>query len=1012
MNRHSGFFRASLILSLLLGGSAAMPLPALSQPSEPLPSNRHDPRQLEANRLFTIGLDHFARAIGLAPFPLPQRDDDVSPPLPFPEEPFILGQAGIRDQLDRNELMAARDSWQQARALYQAIDQPALETLVLNHLGMVYRQLEDYPQAIGAYEASLALARTSGDASGEVTALKGLGYVYLDLGEVDRAASYRDQSLAIDQRAGTASGAPPDRSPGDGVYDALVAYAQALEQQMSAQMVRQQLPPTWWTVTDESLGSIYDALGDNEMAFNYQERSLSTLAGTIDRQYEEQTNRLLTEGIQHYQANDFQAAEQTWQETLTLAQRVNYREGEAGALSNLGTLAQIQGNYRQAADYLNRSLAIAQATNNPQGAMIILNALGNLYYSLGDFGQAMEYQQQSLAIAQTLGDEAGIGAASSGLGIAGKGQGNFTQAIAFHEQALTEARRSHNQAAEAAALSNIGNAYLALGDYPRASDYQQQSLAIATAIADRPSQFYALRNLGNIAYAQASDAQAATYHQQSLDLAREDGDRKLQGLALNSLGLAEFRLGQLAQAETSFRQSMALWEALREGLADAELIAITGIQDETYRNLQKVLIAQHQPAAALEIAERGRAQAFAALLARTRSPGTALPATPGPFSLAQIQATARRHNATLVEYAIQYDTFNIQGRPQLHESELYIWVVSPAGEVTFQSVDLKPLWQSQQTSLLQLVSHSRRALGVGGRGGFEPIDGAAEALDPDPELRQLYQLLIAPIAEVLPTDAAAPVVIIPQGQLFLVPFAALKAETGDYLIQRHTLLSAPAIQVLALMAQQHSQPNFSEALVIGNPTMPVPQREFGEPLRLAPLPGAEREAQAIAAVLNTSALVGSEATETTVTAQMADAGIIHLATHGLLDDFGTGIPGAIALAPDERNDGLLTVDEILKLRLQANLVVLSACDTGQGRITGDGVIGLSRALITAGSSSVVVSLWSVPDVPTAELMTEFYRLMQQGQDKAQALRQAMLATMRTNSDPRDWAAFTLIGAAE
>ncbi|PSR18700.1 hypothetical protein C8255_06145 [filamentous cyanobacterium CCP3] len=94
------------------------------------------------------------------------------------------------------------------------------------------------------------------------------------------------------------------------------------------------------------------------------------------------------------------------------------------------------------------------------------------------------------------------------------------------------------------------------------------------------------------------------------------------------------------------------------------------------------------------------------------------------------------------------------------------------------------------------------------------------------------------------------------------------------------------------------------------------------------------------------------------------------------------------------------------------MVVLSACDTGLGSITGDGVIGLSRSLIAAGAPSVVVSLWAVPDAPTAELMAEFYRQMQQGQDKAQALRQAMLATMKTNPDPRDWAAFTLIGAAE
>ena len=92
--------------------------------------------------------------------------------------------------------------------------------------------------------------------------------------------------------------------------------------------------------------------------------------------------------------------------------------------------------------------------------------------------------------------------------------------------------------------------------------------------------------------------------------------------------------------------------------------------------------------------------------------------------------------------------------------------------------------------------------------------------------------------------------------------------------------------------------------------------------------------------------------------------------------------------------------------------MLSACDTGRGTITGDGVIGLSRSLITAGVPSLVVSLWSVPDAPTAELMVEFYEQLQQGQDKAQALRQAMLITKETHPDPRDWAAFTLIGEAD
>ena len=153
---------------------------------------------------------------------------------------------------------------------------------------------------------------------------------------------------------------------------------------------------------------------------------------------------------------------------------------------------------------------------------------------------------------------------------------------------------------------------------------------------------------------------------------------------------------------------------------------------------------------------------------------------------------------------------------------------------------------------------------------------------------------------------------------------------------------------------------------------------------------------------------------------MLNAQVIHLATHGLLEygipseSFVRDLPGAIALAPSDTDDGLLTSAEIYGMKLKAELVVLSACDTGRGTLTSDGVIGLSRSLISAGVPSVIVSLWAVPDAPTADLMSEFYRQWQQTPDKAQALRQAMLAIMQTptHSNPRDWAAFTLIGEAE
>lgn len=201
-------------------------------------------------------------------------------------------------------------------------------------------------------------------------------------------------------------------------------------------------------------------------------------------------------------------------------------------------------------------------------------------------------------------------------------------------------------------------------------------------------------------------------------------------------------------------------------------------------------------------------------------------------------------------------------------------------------------------------------------------------------------------------------------------------------------------------------------LIVGNPTMPsVPPKIGAPPEPLPPLQFAQQEAEAIAQMFKTKAMTGNGATKAAIMQQLPLARIIHLATHGSFDNI-SGFGSWVALAPSPQDNGILTADEILNLNLNAELIVLSACNTGRGKITGDGVIGLSRSLITAGAPSVLVSLWSVNDLSTQVLMTEFYRNLQQNPDKAQALRQAMLATMKQYPQPAHWAAFTLIGEAK
>ncbi len=426
----------------------------------------------------------------------------------------------------------------------------------------------------------------------------------------------------------------------------------------------------------------------------------------------------------------------------------------------------------------------------------------------------------------------------------------------------------------------------------------------------------------------------------------------------------------------------------------------------------------------MEIAERGRARAFVELLARRiQGEEKQEQASIQSPTFQQIQQIAKAQKATLVQYSLMYSDRTATGTGKSNESKLFIWVVQPTGDTIFRSINL----QSLNRPLIELVTDTRQAIGARGRAdlavNFTENKSRQLREQQTERLQQLHQLLIKPITDLLPTDPNQPIIFIPQGELFLVSFPALQDANGNYLIDQHTILTAPSIQVLELAHQQHqrlttTQKSFSKsALVVGNPTMPTVRTQAGRDVeQLSNLPGAAQEAKGIASLLHTTAVIGNQATKSTIASRMSHARLIHLATHGLLDDFkGLGIPGAIALAPDgtgQDNDGLLTADEILDMRLNAELVVLSACDTGRGKITGDGVIGLSRSLMSAGVPSVIVSLWKVPDDSTAFLMTKFYKNLQKTPNKAQALRQAILTTKQKHPDPLDWAAFTLLGEAE
>jgi len=856
-------------------------------------------------------------------------------------------------------------------AIAQTTDARQVEADRLLQQGNQQFQTGQLRAALNSWQQALEIYRAIKNRRMEGLALGNLGAVYINLGNWAKAIEYSQQHLVIAREIKDREGEGAALGNLGVAYRSLGNYAKAIEYTQQYLAIPREIknrPIEGWALAN--LAGAYYSLGNLAKAIEYSQQSLA------------------------------------------IARSIKNRDAEVVALSRLGIAYINLGNYGKAIEYLQQQLAIAREIKDRLAEDTALGNLGAVYINLGNSAKAIEYLQQQLAIARSIKNRYGEGHTLGNLGVAYRSLGNWAKAIEYSQQRLAIARETKDRLGEGNALGNLGNVYQSLGNSDKAIEYLQQTLLIAREIKNRRVEGLTLGNLGAIYRSLGNSAKGIEYAQQQLVIAREIKDRQGEGLALNNLGAAFLKAGNLTEAEKMLVNGIQVWESMRQmlGSNDANKVSIFEGQAGTYRTLQQVRVAQNNPIAALEIAERGRARAFVDLLTERLSTGDANPVIASAPSQEQIRQIAKAQNATLVQYSIIYDEFQIQGKSEARESALYIWVIQPTGEITFRQVDLQPLWQKHNASLASLIIGNQEFLAVRSRSSL----GSTQ---PQPDLPTLHQLLIDPIASLLPKDPNAHVIFIPQGSLFQVPFPALQDANGTYLIQKHTILTAPSIQVLDLTRQQRQKlaqkpVNSSRALVLGNPTMPSVSLSLGEPKQqLSPLPGAEAEAIAIAPLLNTQAITGAQGTKAQIVQKMPLASIIHLATHGLLDDV-RGLGSTIALAPSGSDDGLLTAEEIFDMKLQANLVVLSACNTGFGRITGDGVIGLSRALISAGVPSVIVSLWAVPDAPTSELMQAFYQNLQNNPDKAQALRQAMLTTMKTHPQPRNWAAFTLIGEAE
>ncbi len=932
----------------------------------------------------------------------------------FEESRTLYTQLGDRPniaQLWRNfslvyeaqrEMPQAIQAVERSLEIRRELKENELATSLLLSLALLQQKAKKYPQAITSYEAYLTASRQQPDFKQEALILKIIGDLYRSPDQTqansDQALKYYNESLKIAEKRGNQS------DINHAIHGMAMVYQQDNRFKLGVEHFNKALTG-WRRLNDKSmeanallmLGTMYASSTGNDGktwcpdALGYLEQSLRLL-----RELKDQGSQTIAIGLLGTCAQAMEQPDRAidyLQQSLAIARQNNDQLQAGIMLVNLGRAYQMLGDWAQAQNTAEQGLSIIRSLQNPQWEVFALDHLASIYVARAADQKAIDAQTQRI----TLAYQHNVRLVNPGFNavMISVEQAKKFDATTYWDRETKRLRQQLTQQGFSTSLLDL------IG--PKATNLNQPNFfAPATLSANMRESFTVL---GDAYVAAQKYPQAMAFYQLGLSVDIEKGD----GVGFNDidlltkLGSTAVRMNRFTEAEAFLRLALQHGEAFRTELGyskgsttkqwtDADRIFLAERKVRNFQQLQQVLVRQNRTGEALELAEEARARTFVELLAaRTEGQplGDKLPPAPKLDAMRQI---AKAQKATLVQYSIV--------GPDL----LYIWVIKPTGEITFRSTQ----WAAKQ-SLKELVARSRAAIGV--RGRIKQV-ALARTNDrpsaPQGNLAKLHQILIDPIAQDLPSDPNQRVVFLPQGELFLVPFAALPNAQGQYLIQRHTISTAPSIQTLEFTRTQAKQAKSNgRSVVVGDPTMPLFE---GEPL--PSLPGAREEAIAIAKLLNTTPLLGGQATKSAVLSQIQSASVIHLATHGLLDTVQGDIPGAIALAPSGQDNGLLSASEIFDLKLNAKLVVLSACDTGRGQITGDGVLGLSRSIVAAGVPTVLVSLWAVNDGSTSVFMSEFYRQLQQQPDKAQALRQAMLVTQQKYPNSSDWAAFTLVGEAE
>ncbi len=917
---------------------------------------------------------------------------------------------------------------------------------------------EDRDGAHAAFGRALELAEKAEDREGTIKALLSLGD--LELGAKALAFYQRAQDLApqtaevrlrIAYANGVLAAGKDDLAAADEQFAAAIAAAReigdrrwegkALHGQGNIALRKSDLPRAW---------DLYTAALPLAKETGHRTLHLLVERGLGDVELGRGHN---AESVEHYEA------------ALALARQAKNTSMMEGILNSIGSVYLEWADYGRALQYFQE--ALHTRTDDHAEVAYVLNNLGIVYGSQGNASLALTYFQRALPRLEELGDSYGVMRLLNNMGAYYESEGKYELALDHYNRALRLARKVGDKAAEAGHWHSLGSLYENQKRYDLAASAYEKSRALSESLGERNQVSQALSGLAQVHLARKRYDKAVEMADRASLVAHETGSQETFWLARTLAGRALHALHRNEEARAAYAEAIATVEQMRSLVAGGEVSREAFFEGrlEPYQRMVELLADGGDASAALVQADRAKGRTLVEILRGGRS-DLASQLTPeeratearlrdrlttlnGEVFMARSRTPADPAASSGLEQRLQQarlelEAFNTNlyaSRPELRtqradfpewqpeaaralladgstalveyavqEEKTFLFVVTAAGNAS-PGVRLHRLPIGRR-ELARRVEVFRRQL------GSRDLAFRAPA-------RSLYDLLLGPAAAEI--RGKRTLCIVPNGPLWDLPFQALQPSATEALLDRHALYYAPSLAFLAELAGRRAPLSPGAAppslLAVGNPgagTVAPAASRRGLPglAPLPPLPDAEREVRSLGQLYgaaHSAVYTAAQASERTVKSEAGHFRVLHFATHALLDDHNPLYSSLVLspTAPEGGEDGLLEAWEILGLHLDADLVVLSACQTARGRLrAGEGMIGMSWALAAAGSPATLASQWEVDSASTGELMVEFHRHWLAGESKAEALRQAALAVRRQPRyrHPFYWAGFVLVGA--